>query len=272
MVENQDNYRLLINKLDEFIRKYYKNQLLRGTIYFCSLVLLLFLVASLTEYFFHLSATARTFFFYGFLLTTIVILIHYIIIPLVHIYKIGKVISHNQAAQIIGSHFHNVKDKLLNTLQLHEHAENEPGASKGLILASINQKITELKPVPFSSAIDLGQNKKYLKFLLPPLIVIIAILAVAPSLITESTARLIDHTTYYQKPLPFIFEIANDDLEVIQNEDFTLNVKVKGEVLPDHVFVQAGDNRIKLNKENNSSYNYTFKNVQKNIKFFLSGA
>ena len=38
------NYQNLIEKLDEFIRKYYKNLLLRGLIYSTALVLLFFVV------------------------------------------------------------------------------------------------------------------------------------------------------------------------------------------------------------------------------------
>ena len=39
---NTDNYRLLIQKLDHFIRKYYANQIIRGTLYSVALVWALF--------------------------------------------------------------------------------------------------------------------------------------------------------------------------------------------------------------------------------------
>ena len=37
----QDNYQLLIEKLDQFIRKYYVNQLIRGSLYATGLILAL---------------------------------------------------------------------------------------------------------------------------------------------------------------------------------------------------------------------------------------
>ena len=46
-----NNYELLIQKLDEFIRKYYTNLLIRGAIYSLSLLLLSFLSITLLEYF-----------------------------------------------------------------------------------------------------------------------------------------------------------------------------------------------------------------------------
>ena len=41
----------IINKLNEFIIKYYKNQLLKGLIYFVSILLVFFLVFSSLEYY-----------------------------------------------------------------------------------------------------------------------------------------------------------------------------------------------------------------------------
>ena len=88
-----------------------------------------------------------------------------------------------------------------------------------LVNASIDQKFNELRPVPFSSAIDLSGNKKYLKYALPPLLVLIIILVSAPSIITEPTSRLVKHNEHFEKALPFQILITNDKLEVIQNED-----------------------------------------------------
>jgi hypothetical protein len=74
-------------------------------------------------------------------------------------FRLGKVISHEQASQIIGEHFPNVKDKLLNTLQLNELASQ---TNNELVTASVEQKTNELRPVSFTNAIDLNKNKKYL--------------------------------------------------------------------------------------------------------------
>jgi hypothetical protein len=74
----------------------------------------------------------------------------------------GKIISHEEAADIVGKHFGNVQDKLLNVLQLQQNKASVH--SDALLNASINQRISELKPVPFTSAIDLSENKKHLKY------------------------------------------------------------------------------------------------------------
>ena len=79
--------------------------------------------------------------------------------PLAQYYKLGKVISHEQAATIIGNHFGNIQDKLLNILQLKKQASSQDG-SVDLLLAGIEQKTKEIDLVPFKGAIDLSKNKK----------------------------------------------------------------------------------------------------------------
>jgi hypothetical protein len=117
------NYELLLQKLDEFIRKYYKNQLIRGAIYAFTAVLAFYLAVALLESYAWFSTTMRTVLFYTLVAVTAFILYKWIFIPLSHLYRIGKIISHAEAARIIGAHFSNISDKLLNTLQLKQQAD-----------------------------------------------------------------------------------------------------------------------------------------------------
>ena len=120
-----NNYQILISKLDAFIRKFYKNRLLRGGIYSLGLLLASFIGFTSLEYFGQFSIIGRTILFYTFLIITAYLVTNYVIIPLSKLYKFGKVINHNQAAEIIGNHFDEVKDKLLNVLQLEHLAEHQ---------------------------------------------------------------------------------------------------------------------------------------------------
>src|SRR6188472_571103 len=113
-----DNYQVLIEKLDAFIRKYYKNQLIRGGIYAFTLGLAFYLIVTMMESAGHFSTAMRTVLFYSFIAGILFILWRFVAIPLFRLYRIGHVISHEQAAQIVGEHFSEVKDKLLNVLQL----------------------------------------------------------------------------------------------------------------------------------------------------------
>lgn len=275
-----DNYQVLIHKLDAFIRKFYKNQLVRGAIYAFTLSLAFYLLITSLEYFGHFNTTLRTVFFYSFIAGILFILGRFVILPLMHLYRIGKLISHEQAAEIIGKHFTNVEDKLLNVLQLKKQAEEGQGTGDGgriganaihtdLIEASINQKAEELKPVPFVSAINIGENKRYARYALIPLFALVVILFTAPSLIKDSTRRLIEHGTYFEKPAPFVFEVLNKELKAIQQQDYQLDVHVNGKEVPAEAFIEIGENQFKLEKENLTSFHYTFRNLQKTETFRL---
>ncbi|MCW3071958.1 MAG: hypothetical protein JWO44_1848 [Bacteroidetes bacterium] len=265
------NYQNLIGKLDEFIRKYYKNQLVRGFIYTIGLVLVFFISVTALEYYAHFSTTVRTILFYLFILSSLFILVKYMIIPLSKLYKYGTVISYEEASAIIGKHFTDVQDKLLNVLQLQQQSQFSALNSEiSLLQASIDQKTRELKPVPFTSAVDFSENKKHLKYALIPMLMIIVILFAAPSIITDGTKRLVKHSDYFEKEAPFQFVIVNSDLKTVAQQDYELKVKLTGDEIPDNVFVEIDGNEFKLDKENIVNFNYLFKNVQKSVTFQLS--
>lgn len=265
-----NNYELLIARLDELIRKYYLNQLLRGLIYTSALLLALFLVASFAEFYLFLPSIGRKILFFGYLGFAGFVAFRWVIMPAMQYARLGKVISHEQAAKIIGTHFANVEDRLLNILQLKKQAEGAADAS--LINASISQKIDNLKPVPFATAIDLSSNRKYLKYLAIPLLALVIIIFAAPSIITEGTTRLVYNGTSFEKPVPFKFVVTNEQLNALQYSDFEIRIKVEGEALPNEVSINQGGYTYKMQKDKNGEFAYKFFNLQKNVDFNFTAA
>ena len=261
------HYDLLIGKLDSFIRKYYINSAIRGVLYCTGLVLLLFLAVSLLESQFYFSGTTRRILWYSFLGISLFAFAGWVLLPLGRYFRLGAVISHERAAEIIGAHFGNVQDKLLNVLQLRRQAAEK---NNDLVLASIDQKSSEISPVPFRSAIDLTQNRRYLKYALPPLLLLLAILVASPTLISDSTSRLIRSDESFERPAPFSFRIDSDDLEVMQYGSFPLTVEVEGDVLPAAAFIEVDGYRYRLQKESANTFTYQFNNVQTSVPFRLS--
>jgi hypothetical protein len=263
-----NSYDKLLSKLDEFTRKYYVNKIIRGTLYATALMLLLFITYDILEYNYYFGMGIRKFFFFSFLAVSASGLFYWVGLPLMSFLKLGKRISHDQAANIIGEHFADVKDKLLNVLQLKRQADQ--AVSSELVFASINQKTESIKVVPFKRAIDLRDNKKYLRYTLPPLMLLLALLVAAPSIITDSTSRIINNNTEFERDAPFQFYIEEaDGLSVEQYKDFVLHVDVDGSVLPNEVFINVADYQYRLTKESNTEFTYRFKNVQQETEFRL---
>ncbi|MEI6900207.1 MAG: hypothetical protein WCL00_10030 [Bacteroidota bacterium] len=263
-----ESYLTLIHKLDGFIRKYYRNRLIRGSLLFLALFLVSFLLVSFLEFLGHFGTIPRTVLFYLFIISNLFILGYFIVIPLLKLSKIGKIITHEQAAAIIGKHFSEIGDKLLNTLQLQQLSHKE-GLNLTLVEAGIDQKIRKLKPIPFTAAIDFRKNLKFLRYAIPPLIVIFAVMIISPSFVTRPAERIIHHTVTFAEEMPFRIIILNKNLEAFQQEDFALRVKVTGEKLPDELFIESEGITYKLSKENKIFFSYTFKAIQTNKTFRL---
>ncbi len=269
-MQSPENYELLIGKIDTFIRKYYLNNLLRGLIFLGAGLFSAYVIIALSEYFWQFNTTFRTILFYFFILLNLGLVAWLVIPSLLAWLKLGKTISHQQAADIIGKHFNDVGDKLLNTLQLKKLAEaNEQ--HRALIEASIDQKIQNLKPINFPSAINIKANKKYVKWAIIPLAVICIIALAAPSILTESTKKLIRHNEYFAPVAPFKFVVMNKSLSVVQGDDLKLDMKLEGDKLPADVYIETANNTFKLEKENISHFHYLFNNLQKNTVFRLVG-
>lgn len=260
-MENRDSIR---QSLDQFIRKYYKNRMIKGVIYALTLLLSLFIVMALLEYFGYFGTVVRGFLFWIYLLLGISLLGYFVVVPLLKMFRMGKVISYEEAARIIGQHFPEVSDKLLNLLQLQESGAD---SDDDLLRAAIAQKTAQLKPVPFHQAIDLKANRKYLKYAAIPVLIILLVLLISPTLLTEPTHRIAHYNTYFEKPAPFVFEIENNSLEVPQQEDFELHVAVVGDAVPNEVFINIEGNVYKMQAVDKSHFTYLFKTVQRTCNF-----
>jgi hypothetical protein len=268
MVSN--NYEDLLRKIDEFIRKFYLNKILRGSIYAAATLLALYLIVFLALYYLNPTAGFKTFVFFSYLLIGILLIGFLIIKPLLSMLKLGKHLSFDEASRIIGNHFHDINDKLLNTLQLHQLSAQRSENSQ-LILASIDQKILELKPVPFYNAVRINDNKKYLKYLFFPLAIILLIAIIAPTILKDGTSSFLKYDEYIAPKAPFSFELVNKNLTITQGDDLTLNLKLSGDELPADIYVEDEKNTYKLEKEQTTKFKYTFKNIQSDKKLFFKG-
>ncbi len=260
-----DNYNLLIQKLDSFIRKFYINRLIKGGLYSLGLLLGLFLLFNILEHNFYFDMGVRKAIFYGFIAISIFALGYWVLLPLTKYFRLGSVISHEKAASIIGNHFTGVQDKLINVLQLKE--QEGTSEQKELLYASIEQKTLEIKPVPFKSAIDLSKNKQYLKYALPPFLLFLGLIFMAPSIIKDSTYRIMNNNKEFEREAPFSFNVQNSEFSVVQYQDYNLEVTVDGSVLPNETFIEVDGFQYKMNKIANNKFSYDFRNVQKDTEF-----
>ncbi len=184
--------------------------------------------------------------------------------------RLGKLIAHEQAAVIIGAHFPEISDKLLNILQLKKNDDSH--ASRELVAASINQKVSQISIVPIASAIDLTRNRRFLTYLLPLLLIGVFILVAAPNVFRDASSRLLQPTRTFEKPAPFQFLVVSGPMQVVRNNDFVLRIQVNGNALPAEMYLVTGNDKVPMQALEKHVFEYTFRNVTEPVSFRLYAA
>jgi len=257
----------IYQKLEAFIRKYYLNELIKGIIFFVGLGLLYFLFTLFVEYFLWLKPFGRTLLFWTFISVEVFLFFRFILFPIFKLLKFQKGIDYNQASAIIGSHFSEVQDKLLNFLQL-----SGPSDKSELLLASIEQKANALQPIPFTNAINLNTNRKYLPLAFVPLLIFVLLfISGNNSIISQSLNRVVHYNATFLPPAPFKFVLVNSDLRTEQNKDFIVIIKTVGKVVPENTLIFVDDESYFM--ENTKPGEFQFKIVKptNNISFHVEG-
>ena len=258
-------YNQILQKLQGFTLKYYTNELIKGSILFLAFGLLYFIFTLLVEYFLWLKPVARTVLFWLFIAVEVGLLIKYILLPLFKLAGLAKGLGLDEASKIIGTHFSEVDDKLLNMLQLHE-----TNANSELVLASIDQKAANLQPIPFRKAIRFSTNKKYLKYLAIPIFIwLITLVSGEKNNLNDSYVRVINHQQNYLPPAPFSFEITNNSLEVIEGNAIQLEIQTKGDVVPEEAKIVFNNEDYFLKNQGTGNFSYQFNHVIKPVNFYL---
>ena len=255
----------ITQKLHKFSLKFYINELIRGSILFLSFGILYLFITLFVEYFFWLKPFSRTFLFWLFVLGELFLLITLILFPIFKIIGLKKGLSFEESSKIIGNHFPEVSDKLINILQL-----NQQTNESDLLLASIDQKSATLQPIPFTKAIDFSKNKKYLKYVFIPIFIwLISFLSGANGALTKSLERVVNYKTAFLPPAPFSFTILTNSLKVIQGNDLKVEVKTTGRLIPDEVKIHFNNQQYFTQNLGNGTFSFVFLDVKEQVEFFL---
>jgi hypothetical protein len=252
----------LIEQIDAFIRKYYKNQMIKGALFFVGVLLVSFLLTTTLEYFGRFGSLTRGTLFFSFIGVNLFILGKYLIIPLMKLYSFGKRINRYQASDIIGSFFPSVSDRLKNTLQLHDALETNEGNIE-LLRASVAQRSTALSVVPFVTAIDFKSNRRYVKYLLPVFLVFIVIGVAAPGLFTDGTERVVNYSKEFKEEAPFEFVLGDGNYLVEEGDDLPVEVVLKGKELPEQVYLISENGKFLMKKTGRNSFSGIIKKPKK---------
>ncbi|HMV07762.1 MAG TPA: hypothetical protein PK325_00770 [Cyclobacteriaceae bacterium] len=252
-------------KIDSFKRRYYLNLLVRGILFTLSILVAYFLTAALLEYVLWLGTWGRLLILIIFFALVVYCGFKFFKDPVAYLVS-KRGLNDEQGARLIGDYFPGIKDRLVNLIQLSSVSDS------GLAQASILQKSKEFEPVQFESVIRINDNKKYLKYLAIPVGIVLVILFLNKTIITQSTERIVNFNQQYSPQAPFTFNIENKNLVGFFNEDFTLKISLKGEAIPEEAYLVIGNQQLKLENVEPGVFQYTFEKLQQPKSFQLSAA
>lgn len=180
-------------------------------------------------------------------------------------FKLQKGINYEEASNIIGNHFSEVNDKLKNFLQL----SNDTSQSE-LLLASIDQKAQTLNPIPFGNAINFKGNVKYLPWAIIPILFFAFFMISGNSdVITQSFNRVVRYNERFSPPAPFAFVVTNPSLQTEQGNDFVLQVKSEGKVVPENAMIFIDGESYFMESTKPGVFEYKFSKPIKNVNFHI---
>ena len=259
----------LIEKIEGFTRKYYLNRLIQGVLVGAVLWIVFYLLINGLEYFSWFPPKGRFVLFLFLLAGSAFVLVYHFLIPLVNLIRFRKKMSVEQASVMIGRFFPEIKDKLLNTIQLSNQMAAE--GDNALLAATIEQRSARLSPIRFSDAVDLRGNLKYLGIFFGLLLLLILLMVFLPSFAVQPTQRIVNYEQQFEKPLPYQVEILQDNIETTQGKEVKFNIRVTGDRIPDAFYVKSELGQQLMTKGSANDFSYTFKNLFNDLTFNVIG-
>ena len=263
-----ENFNILVNKLNRFKSRYYSYKLLKGIIITFFLLLALFTVFSVTEYFIYFSSEIRKVLFFGFILFGGLLTIQFILLPLFKLFHLLKPIDLRMSSVIIQKHFAEIKDKLLNVIELSEIKEST--ASREIVFASIDQKIDELSVFDFRQAVQYKNLRLVMLYFLVSIIITAVVFGINRSIFTTAPNRIIHYNTHFVKPAPYSFHLVNNHLKARKGEAFKIVAESKGSEIPDIVYINIEGNNYLMKNSGPGNYEFEMASVINPVDFYFT--
>ena len=253
-------------KIKSFQKKYYLNLFIRGTLLTSAILIGYFVLASVLEHNLWLGQWARLLIFISFFAVAGYCIFKFLNQPF-QWWLAKRGLNEQETARLIGTAMPTVKDRLVNLIQLAADENNS-----ALTYASVQQKSREFEPISFESIIDLKENKKYLKYLAIPMVVIVAILLINQNILFKSTERIVNFSREYTPEAPFKFVISSQSLNAFYNEDFTIKVSLEGNAIPPSAYVVSKNQRFKMENAGDGNFQYVIERIQSPMDFQVEAA
>lgn len=262
------DFNILAAKIKSFHRKYNFYQFVKGTLLLVLLFVVLFLVLNFVEYKLFLPASWRTIIFFSLILFFGLAALRFVLFPLIQMTGVIKGTNYLKISGIIRQYIPEIKDKLVNILELKDFRETN--YSQTLVEAAISQKIEEIRFFDFTAVINLKTLRNLFLYLLLSFGIVFTLYVADKNLISEPGYRFLHYKQEFVKPAPFEYLLINDNLDVKKGSSFTVKAVCRGNDLPSLLYINLGGNLIMMKSAGNSQFEYEIGSVIKPVEFYFT--
>ncbi len=265
-------YLELLKKLERFIRKDNLQLLLFGAQAFLAVIIALFTFYTFIELIANFGSAVRTILFAIYILSAASSLFFLLIKPILkYIGSIRKETYFNAAIRV-GANYPEVKDELINTMQLVSEDEKENLYSENLIDAAFKKAYERIKNLNFQSLINFERAKNILPYFAVTIIACVSIIIFVPGM-NAASHRILNFNDEFVPPPKFIFEINPGNKEITKGDGLEISIKIKGSK-PKSVYLasrkeeEAEFQMQQLIPDSSGNYSLAMNSVKSSFKYF----
>ncbi len=273
MTDKKQHIDEIKSRLESVARKENVKSALTGLTISVIIVLALNVLISLLELSGLRSIESRTILFYLFVGLSIVSLIYFVIFPLLRSLGVLYKPDHLNLAKQVGDYFPDIKDNLVNAIQLIEDKQNE-GISRPLVQASFKQVYNKTKNLEFKSIINYKDIKKHFLYSGGFVVAAVILFASVPEM-RGSSFRLFHFNREFIEQAKFSFEIEPGNVKVTKGDDVSIKIHTIGETPGSITFSiqsmeQTGFKDFELQPDSTGTFTFTENTVKSSFKYYAS--
>lgn len=220
---------ILRERLTAFRAAYYRVQIMRGLLLSIGWSVLLFILFSLTEGIFWWEVPVRRILWLVWVGGTFLLLGRWVLYPLLQYgFRLRGYLSDEEAARWIGRRLPEVRDKLLNALQL---SRQDPYLNAAIALA-IEERMRQLAVIPWELSLPSSQIRRYAWLLLGVLGIGTVLWFSSPTLFQGGARRFLQPNRAFARPLPFTLHVEGLKAHYRKGDPLHLILHLEGEKLP----------------------------------------
>ena len=224
-IKNQINY--IYEKLNSVDKKANLISAVSGINILIVVVLSLNLLISLIELLGAKSVESRSILFYIWFVLSALTFLYFVLVPLLRAFKLFYKPNWITLAGNVGKKFPEIKDNLVNAIQLSESSIKL--GSKSLTEAAVNRVYEETKLINFKIVESFNKTKKHFTASALVIIASVLIFALIPGL-RWASYRVINYDQSFVQPPKFKFLVEPGNTRVTKGEDVFIKISVLGEV------------------------------------------